>query len=71
MLPICYKYALYCTNQYTFLSSQANLAQPQMMIVSDVNDVFVPLLDGFLVDAKESKMVIERSVGIIMNAFLI
>ena len=36
-----------------------------MMIVSDVNDVFVPLLDGFLVDAKESKMVIERSVEIV------
>ena len=33
-----------------------------MMIVSDVNDVFVPLLDGFLVNAKEAKTVIERYV---------
>ena len=49
---------------YTFTSSftQPNLAQPKMMIVSDVNDVFVPLLDGFLVNAKEAKTVIERCV---------
>ncbi|XP_046852645.1 protein transport protein Sec24D-like isoform X2 [Xenia sp. Carnegie-2017] len=42
-----------------FYNVKSNLAQPQMMIVSDVNDVFVPLLDGFLVDAKDSKTVIE------------
>lgn len=56
------------SKQYKFLSLQSNLAQPQMMIVSDVNDVFVPLLDGFLVDAKESKMVIERYKYDTLNA---
>ncbi|XP_028403896.1 protein transport protein Sec24C-like isoform X2 [Dendronephthya gigantea] len=45
-----------------FYNVKSNLAQPQMMIVSDVNDVFVPLLDGFLVDAKESKIVIESLI---------
>ena len=40
-----------------------------MMIVSDVNDVFVPLLDGFLVDAKESKIVIERYKYDTINRF--
>ena len=42
-----------------------------MMIVSDVNDVFVPLLDGFLVDAKDSKTVIERYEKRILAIFLI
>ena len=39
---------------------QSNLAQPQMMVVSDVQDVFVPLLDGFLVTLDESEAVIDR-----------
>lgn len=39
---------------------KASLAQPQMMVVSDVADMFVPLLDGFLVNVSESRVVIER-----------
>lgn len=31
-----------------------------MMVVSDVSDVFVPLVDGFLVDASETRSVIEK-----------
>ena len=41
-------------------SLQSSLAQPQMMVVSDVDDVFVPLLDGFLVKPSESEAVIDR-----------
>ncbi|KAH9523049.1 Protein transport protein Sec24C [Bulinus truncatus] len=33
-----------------------NLAQPQMMVVSDLEDVFVPLIDGFLVKLSESDL---------------
>lgn len=33
-----------------------------MMIVSDVEDVFVPLLDGFLVKLSESEAIIDRFV---------
>ena len=39
---------------------QSNLAQPQMLVVSDVQDMFVPLLDGFLVKPSESESVIDR-----------
>ena len=30
---------------------------PQMMIVSDIDDIFVPIQQGFLVDPKESRLV--------------
>lgn len=43
-----------------FYNVKASLAQPQMMVVSDVADMFVPLLDGFLVNVNESRVVIER-----------
>ena len=43
-----------------FYNVKENLAQPQMMIMSDVKDAFVPLLDGFLVNYKEAKGVVER-----------
>lgn len=43
-----------------FYNVKSSLAQPQMMVVSDVSDMFVPLLDGFLVNVKESRLVIER-----------
>ena len=39
---------------------QSALAQPQMMVVSDLEDVFVPLVDGFLVTLSESEAVIDR-----------
>lgn len=46
-----------------FYNVKASLAQPQMLVVSDVSDMFVPLLDGFLVNVKESRLVIERWVS--------
>ena len=45
-----------------FYNVKSSLAQPQMMVVSDISDMFVPLLDGFLVNVNESRMVIERCV---------
>jgi len=53
-----------------FYNLKASLAQPQMLVVSDVADMFVPLLDGFLVDVKESRMVIDRSDGNVFDIFL-
>ena len=41
------------------LYHQSNLAQPQMMVVSDLDDMFVPLVDGFLVKLSESAGVID------------
>ncbi|PWA21665.1 hypothetical protein CCH79_00003155, partial [Gambusia affinis] len=43
-----------------FYNVKSTLAQPQMLVVSDVSDMFVPLLDGFLVNVNESRQVIER-----------
>ncbi|KAG8040338.1 hypothetical protein G9C98_000909 [Cotesia typhae] len=42
-----------------FYNVSPNLTQPQMMVVGDVQDVFMPLLDGFLVDPEESAAVID------------
>ena len=44
---------------------QSNLAQPQMMVVSDIEDVFVPLVDGFLVNFEEAKSVVDRYVTLL------
>ncbi|KAM6269591.1 protein transport protein Sec24D [Porphyrio hochstetteri] len=41
-----------------FFNVKSSLAQPQMMVVSDVGEVFVPLLDGFLVNYQESRSVV-------------
>lgn len=43
-----------------FYNVKSSLAQPQMLVVSDVADMFVPLLDGFLVTVGESRTVINR-----------
>ncbi|KAG1955143.1 protein transport protein Sec24C [Pimephales promelas] len=52
-----------------FYNVKASLAQPQMMVVSDVADMFVPLLDGFLVNVSESRMVIESLLDQIPEMF--
>lgn len=43
-----------------FYNVNSALAQPQMMVVSDVADMFLPLLDGFLVNFQESQAVINK-----------
>ncbi|KAJ8416117.1 hypothetical protein AAFF_G00381390 [Aldrovandia affinis] len=52
-----------------FYNVKGSLAQPQMMVVSDVADVFVPLLDGFLVSVAESRAVIESLLDQIPEMF--
>lgn len=44
---------------------QSNLAQPQMMVVSEIEDVFVPLVDGFLVNLQEARSVVDRYVPLL------
>jgi protein transport protein SEC24 len=41
---------------------QAELDQAQMLVVGDIDDMFVPLSRGFLVDAWESRFVIFYSL---------
>uniref|UniRef100_G1S465 SEC24 homolog C, COPII coat complex component n=1 Tax=Nomascus leucogenys TaxID=61853 RepID=G1S465_NOMLE len=52
-----------------FYNVKNSLAQPQMMVVSDVADMFVPLLDGFLVNVNESRAVITSLLDQIPEMF--
>ncbi|XP_076233230.1 COPII coat complex component secretory 24CD [Calliopsis andreniformis] len=46
-------------NTVHFYNINPCLAQPQMLVVGDIQDVFMPLLDGFLCDIEESEAVID------------
>ncbi|XP_011176356.1 protein transport protein Sec24C [Solenopsis invicta] len=46
-------------NTVHFYNINSCLAQPQMMVVGDIQDVFMPLLDGFLCNVEESEAVID------------
>uniref|UniRef100_A0A672MEW8 Protein transport protein Sec24D-like n=1 Tax=Sinocyclocheilus grahami TaxID=75366 RepID=A0A672MEW8_SINGR len=52
-----------------FYNVKSALAQPQMMVVSDVAEMFVPLLDGFLVNFQESRAVINNLLEQIPDMF--
>uniref|UniRef100_A0A2H6N1N7 Protein transport protein Sec24D n=1 Tax=Micrurus carvalhoi TaxID=3147026 RepID=A0A2H6N1N7_9SAUR len=52
-----------------FFNVKSTLAQPQMMVVTDVSEVFVPLLDGFLVNFQESQSVINNLLDQIPEMF--
>uniref|UniRef100_A0A1B0BJ89 Protein transport protein Sec24C n=1 Tax=Glossina palpalis gambiensis TaxID=67801 RepID=A0A1B0BJ89_9MUSC len=53
-----------------FYNIKSNLAQPQMMVVGDVQDMFMPLLDGFLCDPEESETLIDALMEQIPKMFL-
>ncbi|KAH3871249.1 hypothetical protein DPMN_034444, partial [Dreissena polymorpha] len=53
-----------------FYNVKGTLAQPQMLVVSDLADVFVPLLDGFLVKLSESEAVIDSLLSQIPQMFV-
>lgn len=46
-----------------------NLATPKEMVVSDVDDIFVPLCDGFLADPTESRDLLDTLLDEIPNRF--
>lgn len=48
------------SNEVHFYNIKPSLAQPQMMVVGDVEDMFMPLLDGFLVDPIEAEHIIDQ-----------
>ncbi|XP_064005948.1 protein transport protein Sec24D isoform X2 [Pogoniulus pusillus] len=52
-----------------FFNVKSSLARPQMMVVSDVEEVFVPLLDGFLVNFQESRSVVISLLNQIPEVF--
>ncbi|XP_070544863.1 protein transport protein Sec24C-like [Ptychodera flava] len=52
-----------------FYNVNGALAQPQMLVVSDINDVFMPLLDGFLVKLSDARPVIDSLLEQIPQMF--
>ncbi|XP_001650130.2 protein transport protein Sec24C [Aedes aegypti] len=56
-------------NSVHFYNIKSSLAQPQMMVVGDVQEMFMPLLDGFLVDPEESSAVIDSLMDQIPKMF--
>uniref|UniRef100_A0A3B5L1S1 SEC24 homolog D, COPII coat complex component n=1 Tax=Xiphophorus couchianus TaxID=32473 RepID=A0A3B5L1S1_9TELE len=52
-----------------FYNVKSALAQPQMMVVSDIAEMFVPLLDGFLVNYQDSRAVIYNLLDQIPDMF--
>ncbi|KAI8615643.1 Sec23/Sec24 trunk domain-containing protein [Chytriomyces sp. MP71] len=52
-----------------FYNLKSTLEQPHMLVVPDVNDMFVPLNEGFLVDPWESRTVIENLLNSLPGLF--
>lgn len=57
------------STQLHFYNVKGNLPQPQMMVVTDVEDAFVPLQDGFLVNYNEAKDVINSFLDMLPEMF--
>ncbi|XP_017465930.1 PREDICTED: protein transport protein Sec24C isoform X2 [Rhagoletis zephyria] len=53
-----------------FYNIKSSLAQPQMMVVGDVQDMFMPLLDGFLCHPEESDALIDALMEQIPKMFV-
>ncbi|KAL9670796.1 hypothetical protein QQ045_008354 [Rhodiola kirilowii] len=52
-----------------FYNMKSSLTQPQMMVVSDLDDIFVPLPDDLLVNLSESKSVVEAFLDSLPSMF--
>ncbi|XP_044284520.1 protein transport protein Sec24B isoform X2 [Varanus komodoensis] len=52
-----------------FYNLQEGLSQPQMLIVSEIEDVFLPLPDSLLVNLHESKELIKELLSALPNMF--
>ncbi|GAV86840.1 Gelsolin domain-containing protein/zf-Sec23_Sec24 domain-containing protein/Sec23_trunk domain-containing protein/Sec23_helical domain-containing protein/Sec23_BS domain-containing protein [Cephalotus follicularis] len=52
-----------------FYNMKSSLTQPQMMVVSDLDDLFVPLPDDLLVNLSESKNVVETFLDSLPSMF--
>ncbi|KAM9331260.1 protein transport protein Sec24B [Gastrophryne carolinensis] len=57
-------------NTVHFYNLQEGLSQPQMLVVSDVDDIFLPTPDGLLVNLHESMELIKDLLTALPNMFL-
>merc|ERR1740116_151055 len=56
-------------SKINFYNCNAALAQPQQMTVGDVDDMFVPLAEGLMVDVNQSEAVIDSLLEQIPTMF--
>ncbi|MFS7941472.1 putative Zinc finger, Sec23/Sec24-type, sec23/Sec24, trunk domain, sec23/Sec24, helical [Helianthus anomalus] len=52
-----------------FYNMKSSLTQPQMMVVSDLDDIFVPLPDDLLVNLSESRSVVDAFLDSLPSMF--
>lgn len=52
-----------------FYNMKSSLTQPQMMVVSDLDDIFVPLPDDLLVNLSESRSVVDTFLDSLPSMF--
>ncbi|KAL9365414.1 hypothetical protein Peur_043287 [Populus x canadensis] len=52
-----------------FYNMKSSLTQPQMMVVTDLDDIFVPLPDDLLVNLSESRLVVEAFLDSLPSMF--
>ncbi|XP_031443126.1 protein transport protein Sec24B isoform X2 [Clupea harengus] len=52
-----------------FYNLQEGLSQPQMLVVSDIDDVFIPTADSLLVNLKESKELVKDLLNALPSMF--
>lgn len=52
-----------------FYNMKSSLSQPQMMVVSDLDDIFVPLPDDLLVNLSESRAVVDAFLDSLPSMF--
>lgn len=53
-----------------FYNLQEGLSQPQMLVVSDIDDVFIPTHDSLLVNLKESKELVKDLLNALPGMFM-
>uniref|UniRef100_A0A8C1WRF4 SEC24 homolog B, COPII coat complex component n=1 Tax=Cyprinus carpio TaxID=7962 RepID=A0A8C1WRF4_CYPCA len=53
-----------------FYNLQEGLSQPQMLVVSDIDDVFIPTHDNLLVNLKESKELVKDLLNALPGMFM-
>ena len=56
-------------NSVHFYNMASDLAQPQMVVVADLNELFVPLPDNLLVNLQESRSVVESFLDSLPDMF--
>lgn len=59
---------LWCSTLH-FYNLKSSLSQPQMMVIADVDDPFLPLPDDLLVNLKESRDVIDNLLDSLATTF--